>query len=216
MEVLSRTSLTFIFVVALFAGLNTLTQIAQTRNVVGTALQIILFWQVGSWATAASMAWINQKRRSSLATDRAAAGSLSIVAIIAKSLIWSLVILLILDNLGVNITALVAGLGIGGVAVALALQNVLGDLFASLSIALDKPFFVGDFLVVDDLLGSVENIGIKSTRLRSLSGKQIVVSNADLLKSRLRNYGRMSERRILFTIGVTYETPADELEAIPK
>ena len=123
--------------------------------------------------------------------------------------------LLTLDNLGVNITAMVAGLGVGGVAVALAVQNILGDLFASLSITFDRPFVIGDFLIVDDFLGSVEHIGIKSTRLRSLSGEQIVMSNADLLKSRLRNYGRMSERRVLFTASVTYETPAEPLEQIP-
>jgi small-conductance mechanosensitive channel len=98
--------------------------------------------------------------------------------------IWSLVLLVALDNLGIDVTALVAGLGIGGIAVALAAQNVLGDLFASLSITFDKPFLVGDFLIVDDHLGSVEDIGVKSTRLRSLSGEQIILSNADLLKSR--------------------------------
>jgi len=123
--------------------------------------------------------------------------------------------LLTLENLGVNITALVAGLGVGGIAVALAVQNVLGDLFAALSIALDQPFVVGDFLIVDDFLGSVEYIGIKSTRLRSLSGEQIVISNSDLLKSRLRNYGRMSERRVLFATSITYETPLELIERVP-
>ena len=117
--------------------------------------------------------------------------------------------------LGVDITALVAGLGIGGIAVALALQNILGDLFASLSITLDRPFVVGDFLIVGDFLGTVEYIGIKSTRLRSLSGEQIIMANADLLGSRVRNYGRMAERRVVFTINVTYETTAEVLERIP-
>ena len=100
-------------------------------------------------------------------------------------------------------------------AVALAVQNILGDLFASLSIVLDKPFVLGDFLIVDEHLGTVEYIGLKSTRLRSLWGEQIVFSNADLLKSRLRNFGRMFERRIVFPVGVTYQTPRDKLEAIP-
>jgi small-conductance mechanosensitive channel len=113
------------------------------------------------------------------------------------------------------VTALVAGLGIGGIAVALAAQNILGDLFASLSITLDRPFVIGDFLAVDGFLGSVEYIGIKSTRLRSLGGEQIVMSNADLLGSRVRNYGRMTERRVVFTIGVVYETPVEVLERIP-
>jgi small-conductance mechanosensitive channel len=124
-------------------------------------------------------------------------------------------LLLILDNLGIDITALVAGLGVGGIAVALAVQNILGDLFASLSIVLDKPFAVGDFIIIDDYLGSVEHVGLKTTRLRSLSGEQLVMSNADLLSSRIRNYGRMYERRIVFSLGVTYQTPRDKLKKIP-
>jgi small-conductance mechanosensitive channel len=148
--------------------------------------------------------------------DRVFAGSLDIINFIARMLIWSLLILVALDNLGVNITALLAGLGVGGVAVALALQNVLGDLFASLSIALDKPFVVGDSLGVDTFSGKVEHIGIKSTRLRSDSGEQIILSNADILKSRVRNFGRAQEQRALATLRVTYETPTDKLQTIPK
>jgi len=120
-----------------------------------------------------------------------------------------------LDNLGIDVTALVAGLGIGGVAVALAVQNVLGDLFASLSIILDKPFVIGDFLVIGEYMGSVEYVGLKTTRVRSLSGEQLVFSNSDLLKSRIRNYGRMYERRVVFNIGVTYDTPRELLKRIP-
>lgn len=215
LEVLSRTSMLFMVVIALFAGCNFLAKSPQTIKVLQTATTIVLFWQVGLWAAAAVMAWVERKRHSSLTTDRAVAGSLGIVAFIVQGIIWVLIVLLALSNLGINITALITGLGIGGVAVALALQNILGDLFASLSITFDKPFFVGDFLVIDEFLGTVEHIGIKSTRLRSLSGEQIVVSNADLLKTRMRNFGRMSERRVLFTVGVTYETPADQLESIP-
>ncbi len=123
-------------------------------------------------------------------------------------------LLLTLDNLGVNVTALVAGLGIGGIAVALAMQNILGDLFASLSIVIDKPFVIGDFIVVDDYKGTVEHVGLKTTRVRSLGGEQLVFSNNDLLKSRVRNYKRMYERRIEFSFGVLYQTPADQLEWI--
>jgi len=126
------------------------------------------------------------------------------------------VLLLALDTLGIDITALVAGLGVGGIAVALAVQKVLGDLFASLSIVLDKPFAVGDFLIIDQHMGSVEYVGLKTTRLRSLSGEQLVFSNSDLLGSRIRNYGRMYERRVVFNIGVTYQTPRDKLVMIPQ
>jgi len=160
-------------------------------------------------------AWVEGRRAHSGVDDRAALSSLDIIRFIASVVIWSLVLLLTLDNLGVNITALVAGLGVGGIAVALATQNVLGDLFASLSIALDRPFVVGDFLAVDTFLGAVENIGIKSTRLRSLDGEQIILSNGDLLKSRVRNYGRMVERRVQFSVGVAYTTPVAQLEQIP-
>jgi len=110
----------------------------------------------------------------------------------------------------------VASLGIGGIAVALAVQNILGDLFASFSIVLDKPFVIGDFIIVGDLMGTVERIGLKTTRLRSLSGEQIIFSNSDLLGSRVRNYKRMYERRISFSLGVAYETSAEQLERIPR
>jgi small-conductance mechanosensitive channel len=138
------------------------------------------------------------------------------LALAARVGLWALVLLVALDNLGVNITALVAGLGVGGVAVALATQNILGDLFASVSILLDKPFVPGDFVVVGDFMGTVEQIGIKTTRVRSLGGEQIVFANNDLLQSRLRNYKRMGERRALFRVGVTYQTPVDKVVAIPE
>ena len=123
--------------------------------------------------------------------------------------------LLALDNLGFEIKPLLAGLGIGGIAVALAVQTVLGDLLASMSIALDKPFTVGDSLQVDDINGTVEHIGVKSTRLRSVSGEQVIISNADILKSRVRNNGRMRERRSAFVLNVPYGTEPDKLRAIP-
>src|SRR5690606_4440431 len=111
--------------------------------------------------------------------------------------------------------ALVAGLGIGGIAVALAAQSVLADLLASLSIVLDRPFVVGDVLGIDDFNGSVEKVGLKTTRMRSQSGEELIFSNTDLLASRIRNYGRMVERRVAFTVGVTYQTPASKLRSIP-
>jgi small-conductance mechanosensitive channel len=136
------------------------------------------------------------------------------LAFVGRVAVWSIVLLVLLDNLGVDITTLVAGLGVGGVAVALAAQNILGDLFASLSIVLDRPFVVGDFLNVGDFLGTVEKVGIKTTRIRSLSGEQLIFANNDLLGSRIRNYGRMQQRRVVFSIGVTYQTPPEKLAAI--
>jgi small-conductance mechanosensitive channel len=214
-EILSRTTIPFFVVLCLYAGLKTLSTGASTARLLDSAITIALFWQAGVWIAAAANGMLDRRRRRALTVDRAVAGSLGVIGFIVQVIIWTMVGLLTLDNLGVDVTALVAGLGIGGIAVALAVQNILGDLFASLSITFDQPFVVGDFLAVGDFLGSVEYIGIKSTRLRSLNGEQIVISNADLLGSRVRNYGRMAERRVLFSLGVIYETPAAELERIP-
>ncbi len=139
----------------------------------------------------------------------------AVVAAILKWAMWVLGVVFILSNLGINVTSLVAGIGIGGIAVAMASQAVLGDAFSALSIYLDKPFEVGDFIIIDDAMGTVEHIGIKTTRLRSLSGEQLVFSNSDLTKSRVRNYKRMQTRRIVFKIGIVYQTPVDQVEQIP-
>ena len=213
--VLGRTNLLFITIAALFAGGQALDTGPRIQHFLNSLLTIAFFWQLGVWFAAAVTIWIERRRQHSVAENRAALGSLGIIRFISNVVIWTLVMLATLDNLGVNITALVAGLGVGGVAVALALQNVLGDLFASLSIALDRPFVIGDFLAVDTFLGAVENIGIKSTRLRSLDGEQIIISNGDLLKSRVRNFGRMVERRVQFATAVAYGTPIEDIERIP-
>ena len=138
------------------------------------------------------------------------------VRILCQIALWSMLLLVVLDTLGVDVTALITGLGIGGIAVGFALQNIFSDLFASLSITFDQPFELGDFIVVGDFKGHVENIGLKTTRLRSLSGEQLIFSNSDLLQSRIRNYKRMGERRIEFSIGVTYDTPKNVLTQIPS
>ena len=135
---------------------------------------------------------------------------------VLRFVLWVLIVLMIIENLpGVEITPLLAGLGVGSVAVALAVQNILSDLFASLSIVLDKPFVVGDSIEVDTFSGTVENIGLKTTRVRSTTGEELVFSNSDLLGSRIRNYRRMNERRAVIELRVAYDTPIDKLEALP-
>jgi small-conductance mechanosensitive channel len=201
--------------VALYAAKESLALPARIQRGVSHTILILVLVQVGLWAGRAVRFYVEMKERERGA-DRVFAGSLNIVNFVSRMLIWSLLVLVALSNLGVNITALLAGLGVGGVAVALALQNVLGDLFASLSIALDKPFVIGDFLTIDTFIGRVEYIGIKTTRLRSESGEQIILSNADILKSRVRNFGRLAEQRVLASIRVTYDTPADRLKEMPK
>ena len=138
------------------------------------------------------------------------------IVTVIKVIVWGVGITFLLDNLGFKVSAVIAGLGIGGIAVALAAQTVLGDLFSYFIIFFDRPFEVGDFIIVDDFLGTVEHVGIKTTRLRSLSGEQLIFSNTDLTSSRLRNYKRMENRRVLFKLGVTYQTSTKQLREIPE
>ncbi len=147
--------------------------------------------------------------------DQAGAKKTRSITLVLSGVLWAGGVVFILDNLGIKISAVVAGLGIGGIAVALAAQAVLGDLFSSFAIFLDKPFMVGDFIIVGDLLGVVEHVGIKTTRIRSLHGEQLIFSNSDLTNSRIRNYKRMETRRVAFRIGVTYQTTLEQLKKIP-
>jgi len=178
--------------------------------IVGSLIQVG-FWTV-AWLDVLMLSW----KRKKWGDDPQASSTFKFVHYAMTVGVWAVVLLLMLENLGVDISALVAGLGIGGIAVALALQSILGDLFASLSILLDKPFVIGDYLAVDDLSGTVQTIGLNTTRLTSLTGEQLVFSNKDLLQSRIRNYGRMEERRVLFRIGVVYGTPPEVLQRIPQ
>ncbi|HSH12278.1 MAG TPA: mechanosensitive ion channel family protein, partial [Desulfurivibrionaceae bacterium] len=175
----------------------------------------VLLIQVGIWGNALIEGWLlRYEAQGEEIGERLT--TLTAVSFVAKLALYSILIVVALDNVpGVEVTALIASLGVGGVAVALAVQNILGDLFASLSIALDKPFVIGDLIIVDDLVGTVEEIGLKTTRLRSLFGEELIFSNSDLLSSRIRNYKDLEERRVLFTIGVTYDTEAVALERIP-
>jgi small-conductance mechanosensitive channel len=205
----------FLFAIALAAAQACLTLPDKIQHLVANLVTILFLLQTGLWAGRAVRFYLRTKEQER-GEEQRFAGSLNIINFVARILIWSLILLVALDNLGVNITALLAGLGVGGVAVALALQNILGDLFASLSIAMDKPFVVGDRLELDTYVGKVERIGIKTTRLRSDSGEQIILSNADILKSRVRNFARAQELRTVATIRVSYETPTGIIRGIPK
>ena len=215
LQSLEKTKLAILVLVALFAGSQYLTLEPSLRSTLNSIVTIALLLQAGIWAISFINAWIADYRERQFSKNPAAVTTMGAIGFISKLLIWSFVLLLSLDNLGVNITALVAGMGIGGIAVALALQNILGDLFSSLTIVLDRPFVVGDFLILGEHMGSVEHIGLKTTRIRSLSGEQIIFSNSDLLGSRIRNYGRMYERRVCLTLGVTYDTSLPKLRKIP-
>lgn len=214
-HLLASTKQFLIVALAIYAGQEDLVFPPKLQHIVDRAVVMAILLQIGLWAVR-SLKFYLQIKELERGPDRGFTGSLDIINFVAQTLIWSLLSLVALENLGINITALLAGLGVGGVAVALALQNVLGDLFASLSIALDKPFVVGDRLAIDAFSGVVERIGIKTTRLRSDAGEQIILSNADILKSRVRNYGRAPEQRALATIRVPYGTARETLHAIPK
>lgn len=137
------------------------------------------------------------------------------IGAIIKAAIWVCALLLFFGNIGADITPLIAGLGIGGIAVAFAAQAILEDVFSFVTIFFDRPFEIDDFIIVDDLMGTVEHVGIKTTRLRSINGEQLIFSNKDLTNSRVRNYKRMENRRVVFTFGVTYSTPPDKMKDIP-
>jgi small-conductance mechanosensitive channel len=211
---LRKTKLLYLFVVAVYLGSLTLTLPENLRALDSRILMVATLLQAGVWASTAITLWLAHYRATE--EDGANRTTMNALSFLVRIALWTTVLLLILDNLGVDVTALVTGLGIGGVAIALAVQNVLSDLFASLSIVLDKPFVNGDFIVVGDMAGSVEHIGIKTTRIRSISGEQLVASNNDLLTSRIRNFGRMNERRVVFSLGVTYQTPTEKLERVPS
>jgi small-conductance mechanosensitive channel len=214
-QIVDATKGLFLFLIAAFIG-SRVWQLPADWDATLDRIAIIAFIiQAGLWFTTATLVSIEAKREEELTDNRSVVAAMDILSFVIRLAIWAFVLLLILDNLGINITALVAGLGVGGIAVALAAQNILGDLFASLSIVLDKPFVVGDFLSVGEHVGNVEKVGIKTTRLRSLSGEELVFSNNDLLNSRIRNYGRMFERRVVMTIGVTYQTSVEHLKRIP-
>jgi len=211
----ARTSRLFLWAVALYFASRYLTFAPRLERMI-TITIVSLFWlQVGLWAMATVRFLIDQRRARSAEVDAILTGSMDVILFSVGLVVWAMVGLLALDNLGVQIKPLLAGLGIGGIAIALAVQTVLGDLLASISIALDKPFGIGDSLTLGDFQGTVEHIGVRSTRLRSISGEQIIIANADIIKARVRNFGRLRERRTVFQFGVAYDTPVDQLTAIP-
>ncbi len=214
-DLIRRIRFYFLFSVSLYLGSKVLTLSAKADGILGKLVIIVLLFQSAIWGSAIFDYWMTRTKARKHEDDAETLTKYTALGFVVRLVLWSVVLLLALDNLGVDITALVAGLGVSGIAVALALQNILGDLFASMSIVMDKPFVIGDFIVVDDLKGTVEHIGLKTTRIRGLGGEQLIFANSDLLKSRVRNYKRMEQRRIAFSIGVTYQTPAAKLEAIP-
>jgi small-conductance mechanosensitive channel len=178
-------------------------------------VRVVVLVQAAVWVNAFIGFWAQRHRERNLEKDKASVTTMNAAAFLLRVALFSVVLVLALDNAGFEVSALLASLGVAGIAVALAVQTIVADIFASLSISLDKPFVIGDFIIVDKHLGVVEYVGLKTTRIRSLWGEQLVFSNNDLLNARIQNYGKMTERRVAFTFGVLYQTTHEQLEAIP-
>ncbi len=213
--VFKRVVVPFLYLGALYLSVQILTLgdlIVKGINIVGMAVVTIFTVRIASLLITYGFQTYSRKTRQSSATDHSLKGILKVI----RFILWSGAAIFFLDNLGFKISAVIAGLGIGGVAIALAAQAVLKDLFSYFSILFDRPFEVGDFIIVGDLLGTIEHIGIKTTRIRSLGGEQLVFSNSDLTNSRVRNYKRMQKRRVVFKLGVVYDTRLKTLKEIPQ
>lgn len=209
---MEHTTQLFMLSVALYAGFQFTPHSIKWESYAAKTFFVICMIQLIIWASNLVDKWIQLSIHRKIRKNPAAANSITLLQLLAKLSVVTVITLFTLSNLGIKITTIIAGLGVGGIAVALALQKILGDLFSSLSIVLDKPFVVGDFIILDNYLGEVEKIGISSTRIRSLSGEQIIISNSDLLGTRIRNYKRMTERRINFTLNLTHQMSTDDLK----
>jgi small-conductance mechanosensitive channel len=216
-ELLKHTRTWVLVVLSVVAGLAPLALNARIEHVVPSLTKLIVLWQVALWSVAAVTFWVKHHLERRTGThDRTSVAMITAMGVGAKVIIWVLIALSALSVFGVAITPLVTGLGVSGIAVALAVQNILGDLLAALAIVFDKPFDVGDNIGVDNITGTVEHIGLKTTRIRSQTGEQIIIGNGDLLKARLRNYRRMFQRRASFNLDVPFDTPPDVLARIPQ
>ncbi len=210
---IERTTRLFIFAIAAYLALKSVDLPRRVDRVIDFAIQVAIWTQVALWGVEAARFAIERRMRQ---LGGPQLPTFTILRFVSLVLIWALALLMLLSNLGVNITALVTSLGIGGVAFALAIQNVLGDVLASLAIALDKPFQIGDELHFGDINGTVEQIGIKSTRLRSVDGEQVIISNAQLLTTQLHNFGRARELRTTLVLALSFDTPSETLRAFPQ
>ncbi|MFZ5972990.1 MAG: mechanosensitive ion channel family protein [Bacteroidota bacterium] len=213
-KALEKFGIPILTVVVVSAGLHFLSWPEKIEKIIDAALTVVLtFYGVRLVSAVIRLALESFISRQEKGEEKLK--QLNGIMIIINVLVWTIGLLFLFDNLGYNVTAIITGLGIGGIAIALAAQNILGDLFNYFVIFFDRPFEVGDFIVVDDKKGTVEHIGIKTTRLKSLTGEQLAFANSDLTKSRIHNFKRMDRRRIVFQVGVVYQTPAEVVEEIP-
>jgi len=214
-DVLSKNATWFSLIAGFYASVNFIKMTDKLQKITNSIFIILITFIVLRIFSSMIKYWFNVKYFNDPSLDVAKTSVMRNMLLFIRTLLWVTGLLFILDNMGFDITTAVAGLGIGGMAVALAGQNILSDVFSYFTIFFDKPFEVGDFIIVDPHAGNVQHIGIKTTRLKSLQGEQLVFGNSDLLKSCIQNYKKMQARRIATTIGVTYETQSDKLKKIP-
>jgi small-conductance mechanosensitive channel len=213
---LARTRTWVLVAFSVILGLGQLTLPARIESHLAPAAKLILLWQIALWGSAAIAFWIKHHLdHRATAGERASVAMVTAMGVGANVLLWVLVIITAFHSvLAIDVTPWIAGLGVSGIAVALAVQNILGDLLAALSIVFDKPFDVGDTIGVDNITGVVEHIGLKTTRIRAQSGEQIIIGNGDLVKSRMRNYRRQYQRRVVFPVDLALDTAPDALAAL--
>ncbi len=210
---LEKTVVPLLYVLSAYAGIQVMDMTPKVQTIISRALVVIFTWAVLRLITSfASFAFQRHIQRQPGETrEKQGRG----ILIIFNIVIWILGLVFLIDNFGYNITTIITGLGVGGIAIALAAQTILGDLFSYMVIFFDKPFEIGDFIIVDDKMGSIEYIGIKTTRIRALSGEQLICSNSILTGSWLHNYKRMDTRRIVFSFGIEYQTPMEKVRLVP-
>lgn len=212
----ANTSQLFVLVAAFYVAMTVSGLASPTvKDWLWTLLVIVFYAQLGIWANAAMVDYFNRRRTRQEMRDPSTVTGYGLLMFFLKVGIWITVIVSLLAYFKYPVAGLVGALGVGSLAIAFAVQNILGDVFSSMAIILDKPFRVGDFIMSGQTLGVIEHIGVKTTRIRSLSGEQIVLSNSDLLSSRIHNFKNFKERRIVFRVGVVYQTPRAVLERIP-
>ena len=202
----------FLIIVSLFASVQHMQLPPILNTVIRAAFLIIIV--IESIKVLEKM--IVSMLASSLSKGKENKKTSAVISMAVRVLLWAIGSLLILSNLGFNVNSLIASLGIGGIAISLALQNILGDIFSSFSIAIDKPFEEGDFIIAGEHKGTVKHIGLKTTRIQALQGEEIVISNTELTSTRVSNFKKLKERRIVFNISAAYETPVKQLKRIPK
>lgn len=211
---IERFGIPALYITIVYVGLNYLTFTERGTYIVKIAATVaITFFAIRLVSHALLLLLESYVRRQENGEEKVK--QLGGIMLIINVIIWGIGLLFLFDNMGYDVTAVVAGLGIGGIAIALAAQNILGDLFNYFVIFLDRPFEIGDFIIVDDKMGTVEYIGVKTSRIKSLSGEQLVFANSDLTKSRIHNYKRMERRRVVYKIGVIYQTPYEQVKMIP-